>query len=139
MVAINLKAILEAMTAERDNKYKSGLDVMSDIAGLFGSDYMKGAEKSALSTMEQSMAGRGLGGSTRPGAISVGMKAGFEDTRRDRRASSLLNIGKYIQGGTPTAGNISHLATGGFSGLLSADQLAYQKSLINPDWLALQK
>jgi len=120
-MAIDLSGILESLRQERSNKYQTGLGAMQRAAGLFGPSYMKGAETSALASMEQSMVGRGLSGTTRPGALSVGIKQGFEDIRRTRLSDALSNIGQYAQGAMPTAGDIAHLATGGFSGLLSRD------------------
>jgi hypothetical protein len=138
MATINIKAILDSMQKERQDKYKSGLGYLSKVVDLFGPDYAKGAEKQALSSVEASLAGRGLGGATMPGALSVGVRQQFEDIRKNRLGDALINIGKYISGGTPAAGTISHLATGGFSGLLGQSQLDFQKSMVNPDWLALQ-
>lgn len=123
MATIDLKGLLTKLTADYDQRYGQGLGAMKGAADLFGPSYMKGAESGALATMEQSMVGRGLSGTTVPGALSVGIKQQFEDVRKTKLSDALTNIGKYIQGGTPTAGTLSHLATGGFGGLLEEKKL----------------
>lgn len=123
MARIDLKRLLESMRTERAGKFASGLSNLQNVAQLFGPGYGKGMERSALATMEQSMVGRGLSGTTMPGALSVGIKSQIEDTRRARLADAMSNVSQYIQSGTPSASDVSHLATGGFSGLLAETQM----------------
>ncbi|RKY08367.1 MAG: hypothetical protein DRP65_09205 [Planctomycetota bacterium] len=114
-MAINLGELLNTLRGERAQRYQSGFNILRGVADLFGPGYMKGAERGALASMEQSMASRGLGGTTRPGALSVGIKQGFEDIRRTRLADAMTNLGQFIGGSMPSASTLAHLATGGFS------------------------
>jgi len=93
VMAIDLSGILESLRQERSSRYQTGLGAMQRAADLFGPGYMKGVERGALASMEQGMVGRGLSNTTRPGALSVGIKQGFEDIRRTRLSDALSNIG----------------------------------------------
>jgi len=123
MATIDLKGLLASMRQERASKYAGGLSNLQDVTKLFDPSYGKGMERSALATMEQNMVGRGLSNTTRPGALSVGIKSEIEDTRKSRLADAMSNVSQFMQSNTPSAGEISHLATGGFSGLLAEKQL----------------
>lgn len=112
---------------EEKARYAGGLGALERAAGLYGPQFMAGEEKAALAGMEQSMVGRGLGGTTRPGAVSTGMRAGFRDIRRQGLAGALSNIAQYMGGYrsqfAPTTEALTHLATGGFSGMMQQGQL----------------
>jgi hypothetical protein len=111
---------------QRGERYQAGLGELAEAAGLFGPGYGVGMEREALAGAKQSLIGRGLGGTTRPMAVSAGMKAQFEDLRRGRLAEALGQMAGYrrtFPEGTATAGILSHLATGGFSGGLEAARL----------------
>lgn len=134
MATINIQELLNSLRTERTQKYQTGMGALQRVAGLFGPSYMKGAEKGALASMEQSMAGRGLSNTTRPGALSIGIKQGFEDVRRTRLADALANVGRFAGAGMPSAASLAHLATGGFSkssGTTPAD-LSMMMSSLNP-------
>ncbi|NIT61563.1 MAG: hypothetical protein GWN67_20485 [Phycisphaerae bacterium] len=111
---------------ERTQRYESGLGDLAQMTGLFGPGYGAGMEKEAIAGATQSLIGRGLGGTTRPGAVSGGLKARFEDMRRGRLAGALSRVAEYKRTApesTATAGVLSHLATGGFGAGLSAEKL----------------
>lgn len=129
MATIDLAGLLKSMTAERTKKYGEGLSSLKSALNLFGADDMSGMERETMAGIEQSAAGRGLSGTTVPVAASGIAKAGFRDIRRSRLADILKSIAGYTQGGTPGAGDIAHLATGGFSGLLQQQQ---QKLMSTP-------
>lgn len=102
-------------------RFKAGLGELEEVKGLYGPGYMAGQERTALAGATQAFAGRGLGGTTRPTAVSAGMKAQFEDVRRQGRAGAMTNIANYMAGfkeEEATPGVLAHLATGGFSGAL---------------------
>jgi hypothetical protein len=81
-------------------------------------------ERRALADYNQNLVGRGLSGSTRGAAVSAGMKSEFEDIRRGRLGDALAQLAQFLssfESKAPTAGTISHLATGGFGGLLQEE------------------
>jgi len=118
----------------REERYGAGLAELGEMTGLFGPGYGAGMEKAAMAGAQQTLIGRGLGGTTRPMAVGAGMKAQFEDLRRGRLAEALARTAEYrrtFPEGTATAGVLSHLATGGFGAGLSAERLdlAQQQAL----------
>jgi len=111
---------------ERKERYGAGLSELAEVAGLFGPEYGAGMEREAMAGAQQTLIGRGLGGTTRPMAVGAGMKARFEDLRRGKLAEALSQMAGYrktFPEGTATAGILSHLATGGFGGGLEAARL----------------
>jgi len=108
---------------QREQRYASGLSDLAQVTGLYGPGYGAGMEKAALAGANQSLIGRGLGGTTRPQAVSAGLKAEFEDLRRGKIAEALTRTADYkrtFPESTATAGILSHLATGGFSAGVNA-------------------
>lgn len=98
-------------------RFKTGLSKLQEVAGLYGPGYMAGQERLALTGAKSALAARGLGGTTRPQAVSAGMKAGFEDVRRAGRAGAMTNIADYMAGFKELEadpGTLAYLATGGF-------------------------
>jgi len=119
---------------KREERYGAGLSELGQMTGLFGPGYGAGMERTALAGAKQSLIGRGLGGTTRPMAVGAGLKASFEDLRRGKMAEALSRTAEYrrtFPEGTATAGVLSHLATGGFGGVLGAERLdlAQQQAL----------
>jgi len=115
---------------QRGERYQAGLGELAEAAGLFGPGYGVGMEREALAGAKQSLIGRGLGGTTRPMAVSAGMKAQFEDLRRGRLAEALGQMAGYrrtFPEGTATAGILSHLATGGFGGAMQERGIGLQE------------
>jgi hypothetical protein len=106
---------------------EKGLRPLERMAGLYGPGYMAGQERLALTGAKEALGARGLGGTTRPQAVSAGMKTGFEDVRRQGLADALARISAYHAGTTPTAGELSHLVTGGFSGMLGERGMRLQE------------
>lgn len=117
-------SLFESLFEERARKLPAGLRPLERAAELYGPGYMAGQERFALTGAKAALGARGLGGTTRPGAVSAGMRAGFEDVRRQGLTGALGRISEYIGGTTPTAGTLAHLATGGFSGMLQERALA---------------
>lgn len=114
-------------------RYAKGLGVLEETAELYGGGYMAGQERTAIAGARQAMVGRGLGGTTRPGAISGGMKAGFEDVRRTARAGAMTNIANYMAGfreDEADPATLAHLATGGFSGGLQERGMNMQQAVL---------
>ncbi len=137
-MAINVTDLLGKLTkdysevrAKRKKGYKTGLSELAKITGLFGPDYMGEMEKTTLAGATSAFGTRrGMGGSTRPTAISPTMKAGFEDIRRTRLADALTTMAGYRKTFPdiyPTAGTLSYLATGGFGLGLQEQQLGQEK------------
>jgi len=87
---------------ERRQRYQEGLAPLQEMKKLFGPDYMKGTEKVALANADAGLISRGLGNTTRPVAMSVGMKGQFEDVRRSRLADALAMMSRYTQQSSPT-------------------------------------
>jgi len=118
--------LLEKLYTEREEKYPLGLRPLEKAAGLYGPGYMAGQERLALTGAKEALGARGLGGTTRPQAVSAGMKTGFEDVRRAGLSEALARISGYIGGTAPTAGTLAHLATGGFGGALQERGMEFQ-------------
>lgn len=106
---------------------EKGLRPLERMAGLYGPGYMAGQERLALTGAKEALGARGLGGTTRPMGISATMKTQFEDVRRQGLADALARISAYHAGTTPTAGELSHLVTGGFSGMLGERGMRLQE------------
>lgn len=122
-----LSSMLADLYGERTKKYAAGLQPLQEAAGLYGPGYMAGQERLALTGAKSALAGRGLGGTTRPQAVSAGIKAGFEDVRRQGLSGALGRISDYISQNMPSAQTLVHLATGGFSGLLDTERINLAK------------
>lgn len=109
-----LRSHYETTYANRQERYGQGLGILEGVAGQFGPDYLKGEERSMVADMEQSMVGRGLSSTTRPGAASVGIKADIRDRRTKAQTGALTNIANYMSGFQdiyPSPGTIAGLAT----------------------------
>ncbi len=130
-MAINIEKLLQSLQAERKQRYEAGLGELRKVADMYGPDYLKGQERTALAGMEQSMVGRGLGGTTRPGAVGAGMKAGFEGQRIEARAGAGRNIAEYMAN-FPGAQTEAYLATGGFSGQLQEEAMRAPGGVLDP-------
>jgi hypothetical protein len=63
---------------------------------LFDEDYGRGAENRALTTAASGLITSGLGNTTRPGAVSAGLSAQFEDMRRGRLSDALSNLASFM-------------------------------------------
>jgi len=63
---------------------------------LFDKNYGKGMEAKARASAVQQAILSGLGGTTRPGAVSAGLKAEFEDMRRGRLAEAQTNLANFF-------------------------------------------
>jgi len=114
----------------REERYKAGLGDLAQMAGLFGPGYGAGLEHTALTGAKQSLIGRGLGGTTRPMAVSGGLKAHFEDLRRGKLAEALTRMAEYrrtFPESTATANVLAALATGGYGQLSAAQQMELGK------------
>jgi len=108
----SLGKLADTYEEERKEKYESGLSNLQDIMKLFGSDYGKGVEKTALAGANEDLISRGLGSTTRPVAMSVGMKANLEDQRRSKLAEVMAMMSQYTQQSAPSAPLVSSIASG---------------------------
>lgn len=127
------KAMYEDWYAQKGRvreRQERGLSTLEDVADLYGPGYMAGQERKALTAAKSALSARGLGGSTRPGAVSAGMKAGFEDVRRAGRAGAMTNIADYLarfQEDEADPSTLVHLATGGFSGMMAEKEFGLRQ------------
>lgn len=139
MAAIDIRGLLGRMESQYDEakkeseqRYEAGLADLAEAIGLFGPGYGAGAEQEAMAEMGQSMVGRGLAGTTRKTAGAGGIKAYFENLRKGKIAETLARTAEYQRTSPdiyPEAGDVAHLATGGYSGLLGKEQLQLQQAI----------
>ena len=133
MAEIDLAGLLKRFTDEygeartaRQGQFESGMSDLSSVIETYqpGGGSTAGLLQTGMAPIEQQMVSRGLSGTTRPGAVRAGMAADIESQRLAGEAgakTSQAGYGAGFEDIAPTAGTISHLATGGFSGLLSRD------------------
>jgi len=95
-------AMAERFERERATRFQQGLQPLQQVVDLFGPSYMRGVERTALANVDAGLISRGLGSTTRPVAMSVGMKGQFEDIRRGRLADALAMMSRYTQQMSPT-------------------------------------
>ena len=62
----------------------------------FGPGYGSGMEAKAKASATAGAIGSGLGGTTRPAALSAGLAGEFEDMRRGRLAGAQTNLGNFL-------------------------------------------
>ena len=108
----SLGRLTDVYEQERQEKYSAGLSNLQDMMKLFGSGYGKGVERTALAGANEDLISRGLGGTTRPVAMSVGMKANLEDQRRSKLAEVMAMMAQFTQQSAPSAPLVSSLASG---------------------------
>ena len=94
-------AMAERFERERATRFQQGLQPLQQVVDLFGPSYMRGVERKALANVDAGLVSRGLGSTTRPVAMSVGMKGQFEDIRRGRLADALAMMSRYTQQASP--------------------------------------
>jgi len=115
-----------AARSDRQGIYEAGQADLSKVAEAHqpGGGMTSGLLQESMAPIEQSMVSRGLSGTTRPGAVRAGMAADIEAQRMKGLAgakTAKAEFGAGFQDIYPSAGVLSHLATGGFSGLLSRE------------------
>ena len=115
-----------AERSERQKIYEQGQTDLGKVVEAYepGGGATSGLLQEGMAPVEQSMVSRGLSGTTRPGAVRAGMAADIEAQRVEGLAkakTAKAEFGAGFQDIYPTAGTLSHLATGGFSGLLSRE------------------
>ncbi len=123
---INIPKLLQIMFEDYKGAKTEGTSILQQVAEMFGPGYLKGEETKMLAGMEQGMVGRGLGGTTRPAAVGMGIKADIRDRRTKAKTGAMTNIANFMAAMSPTPGTLAHLATGGFSGMLDQQRLALQ-------------
>ena len=133
MAEIDIAGLLKQFTdeygearTERQGQFESGMTDLSSVIQAYqpGGGSTAGLLQTGMAPIEQQMVSRGLSGTTRPGAVRAGMAADIESQRAAGEAgvkTAQAGYGAGFEDIYPTAGTISHLATGGFSGLLSRD------------------
>jgi len=134
-----LGSLTRTFEQERQEKYRAGLSNLQDIVKLFGSGYGKGVERTALAGVNEDLISRGLGGTTRPVAMSVGMKANLEDQRRSKLAEVMAMMSQYTQQSAPSAPLVSSTAQTSNLALRQPGALASSaRSPINPTFSIAQ-
>ena len=73
-----------------------GIAELKKAIALFDENYGKGMEAHARADASSAAVTSGLGGTTRPGAVSAGLSAEFEDMRRGRLAQARTNLGQFL-------------------------------------------
>ena len=106
----SLSQLVNMLNRERMEKYTSGLSNLQGMLNLFGPGYGKGMEKTAMAGVEEDLISRGLGKTTKPVAMSVGMKADIEGMRLNKLAESLIAMSQYTQQSAPTPALVSSVA-----------------------------
>lgn len=125
----NLVRLLQRNFAEERPKQAGreagGIAALKEAIEQFGPGYGSGLESKAKAAATAGAIGSGLGGTTRPAAISAGLSGEFEDMRRGRMATALTSfanfLGSYRDPTAVTPSTLTHAATGGFGGMLSRD------------------
>jgi hypothetical protein len=135
----DISGLLQQLSAEREEKYGQGLNVLQQVASMMaGPEFDKLAEslyetakKETVGAGMQSLIGAGLMGTERamqPGLqfereVGTPFRLGLAEQKAGRIASALGNIANYMQAGTPEAGTLAYLATGGFGQLTPGQKL----------------
>lgn len=117
----NLTELLKSLTSQyeetravKQQRYEEGKGILEGIVEQFGPGYLKGEEQAQLASMEQGMIGRGLGGTTRPAAVGVGIKARTRERATAARTGAMTNVAQYMAGFQdiyPQPGTLASLAT----------------------------
>jgi len=84
-------------TAQQDRE-KGAIAALKEAIALFDEDYGKGLEAKARASASSQAIKSGLGGTTRPGAVSAGLSAEFEDMRKGKLAAALANLSSFLGG-----------------------------------------
>ena len=129
-MAINLTNLVKLLESEfksgkdtQAGREKLGITALKKAIEQYGPGYGAGTEAKALAGAQAGLP-RGISGATsRPGAVSAGMSAEFEDMRRGKLSGALTNLGNFLGSYRDpyavSAGDLTHGATGGFGGLLN--------------------
>ena len=117
----NLSELLKTLTSQyeetrtaKQQRYEEGKGILEGIVEQFGPGYLKGEEQAQLASMEQGMVGRGLGGTTRPVAVGVGIKARTRERATAARTGAMTNVAQFMAGFQdiyPQPGTLASLAT----------------------------
>ena len=117
----NLTELLKSLTSQyeetrtaKQQRYEEGKGILEGIVEQFGPGYLKGEEQAQLASMEQGMVGRGLGGTTRPAAVGVGIKARTRERVTAARTGAMTNVAQFMAGFQdiyPQPGTLASLAT----------------------------
>ena len=117
----NLTDLLKTLTSQyeetrtaKQKRYEEGVGILQSIVEQFGPGYLKGEEQAQLASMEQGMVGRGLGGTTRPAAVGVGIKARTRERATAARTGAMTNVANFMAGFQdiyPQPGTLASLAT----------------------------
>lgn len=75
---------------------EGGIAALQKSIALFDKNFGKGMEARARAAASSQAVLSGLGGTTRPGAVSAGLTAEFEDMRRGRMATAQSNLASFL-------------------------------------------
>lgn len=81
---------------KQEKREKLGISTLQKAIALFDKDFGKGMEARARASASSAAVTSGLGGTTRPGAVSAGLTAEFEDMRRGRLSGALSNLSSFL-------------------------------------------
>ena len=81
---------------KQEKREKLGISALQKAIALFDKDFGKGMEARARASASSAAVTSGLGGTTRPGAVSAGLSAEFEDMRRGRLSGALGNLSSFL-------------------------------------------
>lgn len=81
---------------KQEKREKLGISTLQKAIALFDKDFGKGMEARARASASSAAVTSGLGGTTRPGAVSAGLTAEFEDMRRGRLSGALGNLSSFL-------------------------------------------
>jgi len=82
--------------AKQQEREQGGIAELKKAIALFDKNYGKGMEAHARADASSAAITSGLGGTTRPGAVSANLSAEFEDMRRGRLAQAQTNLGQFL-------------------------------------------
>lgn len=139
----DITGLLQQLTGEREQKYGQGLQTLQRVAEMMaGPEFDKYAEsmyetakKKTVGAGIQNLISSGLMGTERamqPGMqfereVGTPFRLGLAEQKTGRIAGALGRVADYIQAGTPSAGTLSYLATGGFGALSPQEKMAMQQ------------
>jgi len=139
----DIAGLLQQLTGEREQKYQAGLETLQRVADLmagpefdkYAQSMYETAKKETVGAGMQNLISSGLMGTERamqPGMqfereVGTPFRLGLAEQKAGRIAGALGRVADYMQAGTPDAGTLSYLATGGFGALSPQEQMAMQQ------------
>ena len=82
--------------SKQQKREKSAIQQLQAAIKLFDKSYGKGMEATAKASAISNLINTGLGGTTRPGAVSGNLSATFEDMRRGKLSGARTNLANFL-------------------------------------------